>query len=83
MNDQRPLITGTDFVFLPVTSFDAAEEFYGGVLGLECVKRYGKDGGEFETGNLTISMLDVAKIGREFEPSKGGRDRTARRVWIT
>ena len=28
-------------------------------------------GGEFETGNLTILLLDAAKIGREFAPSKG------------
>jgi catechol 2,3-dioxygenase-like lactoylglutathione lyase family enzyme len=65
-------ITGTDFVFLPITSFEKAEKFYGGVLGLECSKRYGKGiGGEFETGNLTIQVVDVAKIGRPLEPSTG------------
>ena len=31
-----PLITKTDFVFLPITNWQRAEEFYGGVLGLEC-----------------------------------------------
>src|SRR5919204_1474644 len=66
------LITRTDFVFLPITSFERAEEFYGGTLGLERSKRYDNDlGGEFETGSLTIQLVDVAKIGREFEPSKG------------
>ena len=66
------LITRTDFVFLPITSFEKAEEFYGTTLGLECSKRYDNDlGGEFETGSLTIQLVDVAKIGREFEPSKG------------
>jgi len=65
-------ITHTDFVFLPVTSFDKAEEFYAGVLGLPLSKRYRNGvGGEFETGNLTILLLDMAKIGREFAPSKG------------
>ena len=66
------LITHTDFVFLPITSFERAEAFYTGVLGLPLSKRYrGGIGGELETGNLTILLLDTAKIGREFAPSKG------------
>jgi catechol 2,3-dioxygenase-like lactoylglutathione lyase family enzyme len=69
---QGSLITRTDFVFLPITSFEQAEKFYGGTLGLECSKRYDNDlGGEFETGSLTIQLVDVARIGREFEPSTG------------
>jgi predicted enzyme related to lactoylglutathione lyase len=72
MRDQRPLVTRTDFVFLPITSFETAEQFYGGVLRLECSKRYDNElGGEFETGSLTIQVVDVAKIGRDFEPSCG------------
>ena len=72
MNAERPLITRTDFVFLPTTSFKKAEEFYGGVLGLTCSARYRDDfGGEFETGSLTIQVIDSAKIGREFAPSGG------------
>jgi catechol 2,3-dioxygenase-like lactoylglutathione lyase family enzyme len=72
VSDRQPLITRTDFVFLPITSFEKAEEFYSGVLGLECSKRY-RDGigGEFETGSLTIQVVDMAKIGREFAPSRG------------
>jgi catechol 2,3-dioxygenase-like lactoylglutathione lyase family enzyme len=72
MNGQTSLVTRTDFVFLPITSFEKAEEFYSGVLGLECSKRYDNAlGGEFETGSLTIQVVDVAKIGRAFEPSTG------------
>ena len=72
MNDRQSLVTGTDFVFLPITSFQKAEEFYSGVLGLPCSARYRDDfGGEFETGSLTIQVVDAAKIGREFEPSRG------------
>jgi catechol 2,3-dioxygenase-like lactoylglutathione lyase family enzyme len=68
----KPLITGTDFVFLPITSFEQAERFYGGVLGLECSKRYNNDlGGEFETGSLTIQVVDMGKLGREVPPSTG------------
>jgi catechol 2,3-dioxygenase-like lactoylglutathione lyase family enzyme len=66
-------ITKTDFVFLPITSFEKAEQFYSGVLGLECSKRYSDGiGGEFETGSLTIQVIDMAKIGREFAPSRSG-----------
>ena len=72
MTAAQPLITRTDFVFLPTTSFKKAEEFYGGVLGLTCSARYRDDfGGEFETGSLTIQVIDSAKIGREFAPSGG------------
>ena len=42
------------------------------MLGLECSKRYDNElGGEFETGSLTIQVVDMAKIGREVEPSTG------------
>ena len=72
MNDQKSLVTRTDFVFLPITSFEKAEEFYSGILALPCSKRYDNAlGGEFETGSLTIQVVDVAKIGREFVPSTG------------
>jgi catechol 2,3-dioxygenase-like lactoylglutathione lyase family enzyme len=67
------LVARTDFVFLPITSFGRAESFYAGVLGLECSKRYrGELGGEFETGNVTIQVVDMAKIGREFASAGGG-----------
>jgi len=67
------VITHTDFVYLPVTSFERAEAFYAGVLGLECSARYANHvGGEFETGNLTIVVIDSAKIGREFAPNDRG-----------
>ena|ERR1043166_3401847 len=66
------LISKTDFVFLPITSFEKAEDFYSGVLGLECSKRYENDlGGEFETGNLTIQVVNMPKLGREIPPSTG------------
>jgi catechol 2,3-dioxygenase-like lactoylglutathione lyase family enzyme len=72
MSQTGSLIKRTDFVFLPITSFEKADEFYGRTLGLARSKRYDNDlGGEFETGSLTIQLVDVAKIGRDFEPSKG------------
>src|SRR5919197_2721745 len=71
MNAQ-PLISGRDFVFLPITSFEKAKGFYGGVLGLELSKRYVNElGGEFETGSLTIQLVDMTKLGQEVPPSTG------------
>jgi catechol 2,3-dioxygenase-like lactoylglutathione lyase family enzyme len=65
-------ITGTDFVFFPISDFERSEAFYSGVLGLACSKRYGNAlGGEFETGSLTIQVVDMGKIGRELPPSTG------------
>jgi predicted enzyme related to lactoylglutathione lyase len=65
-----PTITGVDFATVFVADFGAAREFYGSVLGLPCSAEYGKiDGAEFETGNLTLHVMDAAAVGREFQPS--------------
>jgi catechol 2,3-dioxygenase-like lactoylglutathione lyase family enzyme len=66
-----PLITGTDFITVAVRDFDAASAFYTDVLGLEASKRWGKmPGGEFETGNLTIALMQADAFGIDFQPSK-------------
>ena len=63
-------VEGTDFAVVFVTDYPRAVEFYGSTLGLGAVRDYGKiPGGEFETGNLTLTVLDAAAVGREFEPS--------------
>jgi predicted enzyme related to lactoylglutathione lyase len=63
-------IAGVDFATVFVTDYPKAVEFYGQTLGLEHSVDYGKiPGGEFETGNLTLQVLDSAAIGRDFEPS--------------
>ena len=63
-------IEGTDFAVVFVTDFPRAVEFYGETLGFGELRDYGKiPGGEFETGNLTLTILDAAAVGREFEPS--------------
>jgi predicted enzyme related to lactoylglutathione lyase len=62
-------ITGVDFATVFVTDYPAAVEFYGQTLGLEHSVDYGKiPGGEFETGNLTLQVLDAASVGQEFKP---------------
>jgi predicted enzyme related to lactoylglutathione lyase len=63
-------VTGVDFATVFVSNYPAAVEFYGQALGLEHSVDYGKiPGGEFETGNLTLQVLDAGSVGREFEPS--------------
>jgi predicted enzyme related to lactoylglutathione lyase len=63
-------VGGVDFVTVFVKDYPAAVEFYGDTLGLEHSVDYGKiPAGEFETGNLTLQVMDAASIGREFEPS--------------
>lgn len=61
-------ITGVDFATVFVKDYPVAVEFYGQTLGLEHSVDYGKiPGGEFETGNLTLQLMDAAAIGREFK----------------
>jgi catechol 2,3-dioxygenase-like lactoylglutathione lyase family enzyme len=63
-------VTGVDFVTVFVKDYPAAVEFYGETLGLEQSADYGKrPGGEFETGSLTLQVMDAASIGVEFAPS--------------
>ena len=70
MTTRSTAVTGVDFATIFVSDYPAAVEFYGGALGLEHSVDYGKiPGGEFETGNLTLQVIDAASIGREFAPS--------------
>jgi predicted enzyme related to lactoylglutathione lyase len=64
-------VTGVDFATIPTKDPDRAMEFYGDVLGLECSATYDRmPGGEFETGSLTLSVIDPERVGMEFQPSK-------------
>jgi catechol 2,3-dioxygenase-like lactoylglutathione lyase family enzyme len=66
MTADAPLITGTDFIAVSTKDFEAAEDFYGNVLGLPLGKRWGDmPGAEFETGNLTIAVMQSDAFGLE------------------
>lgn len=74
MNDTTPLVTGVDFVSLPTSDMAAARRFYGEVLGLESSSLWQKGdeeplGAEFETGTVTIALIDSEKVGIEPRPS--------------
>ena len=61
-------ITGVDFITVPTRDFDKASEFYGSVLGLERSKQWGNmPAAEFETGTLTIAVMQSDAFGVEFE----------------
>jgi catechol 2,3-dioxygenase-like lactoylglutathione lyase family enzyme len=63
------LITGTDFIALPTKDYEKAREFYEGTLGLEFGKQWGSmPAGEFETGNLTVAVMQTDAFGIDFEP---------------
>jgi predicted enzyme related to lactoylglutathione lyase len=59
-----PLVTGVDFVALPTHDLEVAAEFYGTTLGLtRSVYMLDRHVAEFETGNLTLSIIDPEKMG--------------------
>ena len=66
-----PLVTGVDFTVVPTQDIDRAVEFYENVLGLEKSKQWGNmPAHEFETGNLTIAVVQMDAFGQEFSPHK-------------
>ena len=64
------LITGTDFLMIGSTDIDRSVKFYDEVLGLKKGKQWGKmPAQEFETGNLTIAVMQSDAFGLEFKPN--------------
>jgi catechol 2,3-dioxygenase-like lactoylglutathione lyase family enzyme len=60
------LITGVDFITVSTKDFAKARDFYANVLGLEESKRWGSmPAQEFETGNLTIAVMQSDAFGME------------------
>ena len=67
MTTDTTFVTGVDFITLPTRDFDRANEFYGNVLGLPCSARWGDmPAAEFETGTLTIAVMQSDAFGIEF-----------------
>jgi predicted enzyme related to lactoylglutathione lyase len=68
--DQQQLITGVDFVSVPARDLDAAVAFYGDTLGLPRSAYVPERGfAEFETGNLTLSVIVPERMGMEHRVS--------------
>ncbi len=65
------VVTGVDFVPIATRDLDAAVAFYGDTLGLHR-SIYRPDNGfaEFETGNLTLSIISPDRMGLEYQVTK-------------
>src|SRR5580704_1906161 len=72
MSTTAQLITGVDFVTVPTHDLEAAVKFYSETLGLPCsVHLKDRNFAEFETGNLTLSVIDAEAMGLEHHAQKG------------
>lgn len=61
-------VTGTDFVTLQTQDIERARTFYRDTLGLEESTQWGElPAFEFETGNLTIAVMDPSAFGMPFQ----------------
>jgi catechol 2,3-dioxygenase-like lactoylglutathione lyase family enzyme len=69
MASRQSIVNGVDFIAVPTRDIDRAVDFYGEVLGLERSKQWGKmPAFEFETGSLTIAVMQSDAFGIEFSP---------------
>ena len=67
MTTSTTLVNGVDFITVPTQDYAKASEFYGDVLGLPFSKQWGDmPAGEFETGSLTIAVMQSDAFGQEF-----------------
>jgi predicted enzyme related to lactoylglutathione lyase len=68
MTATEQLVTGVDFVGIPTRDLDTAVQFYGTTLGLPIsVHRPERNFAEFETGNLTLNLMNAERMGLRHE----------------
>ena len=71
MNTQTQLLKGIDFIAFPTKDAEVAKKFYGETLGLEFGKQWGgMPAYEFETGAVTIALMQVDAFNIEFSPNR-------------
>ena len=64
------LISGVDFVAVPSHDLPTSVKFYGTTLGLRrSVYLEDRHFAEFETGNLTLSVINPERMGMEHRPN--------------
>ena len=65
------IVTGVDFVSVPTADLERAVAFYGATLGLpRSVYRPERNFAEFETGDVTLTVMDPEKMGvGSFKPN--------------
>jgi len=74
MSTTTKIVTGVDYVGIPSKDLAKAREFYETVLGLESSsvwQRPGHEavGAEFETGTVTIALINCPGLGIPFSPN--------------
>ena len=57
-----------DFIAVPTRDRARAERFYGETLGLEKNPNSSENWVEFETGNVTLALVEPEKMGIDFSP---------------
>jgi predicted enzyme related to lactoylglutathione lyase len=69
--DTPTIVTGVDFVSVPTQDLERAVAFYGSALGLpRSVYRPQHNFAEFETGAVTLSIVDPVRMGiGQFQPN--------------
>ena len=69
--DTPTIVTGVDFVSVPTQDLERAVDFYGTTLGLRrSVYMPERNFAEFETGTVTLSVVDPKKMGiGDFAPN--------------
>jgi predicted enzyme related to lactoylglutathione lyase len=66
MTTTNQLISGVDFVAVPSRDLPRSVEFYGETLGLRrSVYIEDRNYAEFETGNLTLSVINPERMGMQ------------------
>src|SRR3954452_24209839 len=69
MSTTAPAITGVDFVTIPTADIEASIHFYGEVLGLPFVERWGdRPAVEYAAGNPTRARMDPPEFHQESRP---------------
>jgi catechol 2,3-dioxygenase-like lactoylglutathione lyase family enzyme len=62
-----PIITGVDFVSMPTRDLAASMTFYGETLGMPRSAHHAGYFAEYETGTVTISLIDTDAFGFTFQ----------------
>src|SRR3954449_8627805 len=71
MNTETQLLKGVDFIAFPTKDAEAAKRFYGETLGVPFGKQWGQmPAYEFETGAVTIALMQVDAFNIEFSPNR-------------
>ena len=61
------IVERTDFVSVPVRDMERSKRFYAETLGLPSPNLDGSAWPEFETGNVSLYLMDPTNVGQEFE----------------